>query len=442
MISSGSRRLQIRCHVAHGQTLILFGACLACCLSGGCGSSTPRRPAGVEVRVVGLGHPLWHTLRCRCCCRPQCAAGQVRRLFAAYTQHQLSDRQDAVRPVAHTIPGLGGLHECPCVAHGDRHRFERAVVRDVARRWKSGQMADIAEGVTYLSLGAGGLFSDLLVLAGLFAQGVPISSVVLVDTIFEELLQVAAQQRSATHPCRTNQKSSRLAFEEDPATGLMQLTAAWRGSPCRPNPLPRLEGSRAAREESVAAEHEGHGEGQCRQCREAVSLAPLPPSNDLGLGVIDLLANFCGWLSLLTGTDTAPAPHREVGAGEESREEVRAGGHIGGDRGDGGYGGASGNVCVARARKAQVGSTTPRVRVIVLGHLSDLDTEPCGSAASKNTTTAVSVLPRAHVAIFSDLHWDHEVMPHKPQHVLFLLRITRLYLHHWRLRHLNHQIRV
>ena len=71
-----------------------------------------------------------------------------------------------------------------------RARFELAVIRDVTRRWLSSPGIS-EEGLVYLSLGAGGLYSDLLILQGLLANGVPVSTVVLIDTIFEELLSIS-----------------------------------------------------------------------------------------------------------------------------------------------------------------------------------------------------------------------------------------------------------
>jgi hypothetical protein len=94
------------------------------------------------------------------------------------------------------------------------------VTRDITQRWHERACKD-QEKLSYLSLGAGGLFADLLVLgtqftcftgkkvqiltskallAGLLARGVPISTVVLVDTIYEELIVMA--QRHAQHTPR------------------------------------------------------------------------------------------------------------------------------------------------------------------------------------------------------------------------------------------------
>lgn len=59
-------------------------------------------------------------------CREGCAAGEVRKQLALV--HGVGTR-DSVRPVAHSLPGLGGLYECPCVPAAVRARFETAVIR-------------------------------------------------------------------------------------------------------------------------------------------------------------------------------------------------------------------------------------------------------------------------------------------------------------------------
>jgi len=229
--------------------------------------------------------------------------------------------------------------------------------------------------------------------------------VVLIDTIFEELIQVAAQHRNiAPRAPDTKQSGSRIVFEED-LTGLIRLTLNWRASPsaCSTSPCQR-KGSDAAPKTCAADAHEGRREAECRQCREAASFVPLPSSNDLGLGVIDLLASFSGWLSLLTGTQ-----HMEEHDGKDMDEKdvsvniQRAGA-------------TEGNVGVDYAQKSRF----PTPRVIVLGRLSALDAAASNGAVSDAaardaqaelaTTTSVPVLPRAHVAVFSDLHWDHEVI--------------------------------
>ena len=59
-------------------------------------------------------------------CREGCAAGEVRKQLALA---QGVGTRDSVRPVAHSLPGLGGLYECPCVPAAVRARFETAVIR-------------------------------------------------------------------------------------------------------------------------------------------------------------------------------------------------------------------------------------------------------------------------------------------------------------------------
>ena len=152
---------------------VLFWGTVVCCLPGICGGD--HCLAGVEIRVVGIGGEVARGPSSCCCCRPQCAAAEVLRNLKSRGQRACNAvatgnhiAQDAGRPVAHLIPGLGGLYECACVCAGARHKFEQAVVRDVTRRWQSGQMMGTAEGLTYLSLGAGGLFPDLLVLPYVF----------------------------------------------------------------------------------------------------------------------------------------------------------------------------------------------------------------------------------------------------------------------------------
>ena len=59
-------------------------------------------------------------------CREGCAAGEVRKQLALA---QGVGTRNSVRPVAHSLPGLGGLYECPCVPAAVRARFETAVIR-------------------------------------------------------------------------------------------------------------------------------------------------------------------------------------------------------------------------------------------------------------------------------------------------------------------------
>ena len=127
--------------------LLLFSACGG---QSGCG----RVPV-VEVRVVGLqAHE--RANNAPFCCSDGCAAGKVVRMLMGEKQ----------RPAPHTVAGLGGLYECPCVPLPARVQFEEAVVEDASRHWRA---SGSQRGLTYLSLGAGGLFSDLMVLAGLLA---------------------------------------------------------------------------------------------------------------------------------------------------------------------------------------------------------------------------------------------------------------------------------
>jgi len=318
--------------------LLLFSACGG---QGGHGGGGGRVTV-VEVQVVGLQA---HERAKPFCCSEGCAAGKVARMLLG--AGAVAEKR---RPAPHTVAGLGGLYECPCVPLSARVQFEEAVVEDASRHWRA---SGSQRGLTYLSLGAGGLFSDLMVLAGLLARGVRVSTVVLIDTIYEEL--IAAFQSPCAPPApSTFAASGGSIVEEDPATGLVRLTVSWRGSP--------------ATERQSRDPCEVRGAARCRQCQDAASLVPMPPAH--GLGVVDLVANFCGWLSLAAVTH----------AGPEALDSRQA------------------------------------PRVFVLGHLARLACRPCeGSSASPDAdasgTTSVTLLPRADVAVFADLHADAEVTP-------------------------------
>jgi len=298
---------------------------------GGGGSGVRRSVPGVEVRVVGLQPHTSAQGDAGYRCSAECAAGEVaRQLLSAGAAAR------ARRPAPHTVLGLGGLYECPCVPLSARAQFEEAVVEDAVRHWRTSGAS--GAGLTYLSMGAGGLFPDLMVLTGLLARGVRVSTVVLIDTIFEELIATAEHRAAAA-------RQHVPKVDEDATTGLVRLTVPWRESPSVQGPS-----------------REVCGAARCRQCQDAGSLVPLPPAH--GLGVIDLVANFCGWLSI------AAAMHAEEKA-LDSRQEPR---------------------------------------VIVLGHLDRLGggTAPPVANAS-GTPAAMPRLPRADIAVFADLHADNEV---------------------------------
>ena len=278
--------------------------------------------AALEVRVLGA-EP---------CTRVPCAAGGVLRALA---------HDPTSWPSPHEIPGLGGLHECPCVPRSVRGGFEADVVADVARRWEASARRQpqrparaSSDGLTYLSLGSGGLFPDLSVLAGLLDASVPVAQVVLVDSIFEELLQFVPAR--ADLPRRS--PNSALVFDTG-SSGLLRLSVPWRRCPPL-TPFQSSAQSQAPVGQALAST------SWCRQCVAAASLVPLPPANELG--VIDLVAHFCGWLSLLAELHHVECPS-----------------------------------------------------VVVFGHLSDHLTD---IALQEGT----GVLP-ADVAVFSDLHWDLEM---------------------------------
>jgi hypothetical protein len=318
--------------------LLLFLACGGQGGRGGGGVSVPV----VDVRVFGLqAHE--RANNAPFCCSEGCAAGEVARMLLG-----AGAAAEKRRPAPHTVAGLGGLYECPCVPLPARVQFEEAVVEDASRHWRA---SGSQRGLTYLSLGAGGLFSDLMVLAGLLARGVRVSTVVLIDTMYEELI-AAFQSPSAPPAPTTFAASGGSMVEKDPATGLVRLTVPWRRSPATERP------SRDPCEVREAA--------RCRQCQDAASLVPMPPAH--GLGVVDLVANFCGWLSLAAATHAEP----------EALDSRQA------------------------------------PQVLVLGHLGRLACRTCeGSAASPDAdasgTTSVTLLPRADVAVFADLHADAEV---------------------------------
>jgi hypothetical protein len=117
-----------------------------------------------------------------------------------------------------------------------------------------------------------------MVLAGLLARGVRVSTVVLIDTIHEELI-AAFQSPSAPPAPSTFAASGGSIVEEDPATGRVRLDV-----PFGAGRLP-LSGHLAIRVRCA---------GQRGACSRRV---PMPPAH--GLVVVDLVANFCGWLSLV-----------------------------------------------------------------------------------------------------------------------------------------------
>jgi hypothetical protein len=84
------------------------------------------------------------------------------------------------RPVCHTL-GLGGLYECPCINSSVRENFENKICES---------LLNISVGssqVSYLSLGCGGLFPDLLILRKVLLAGKVIRAV-LVDSIFQSFI--------------------------------------------------------------------------------------------------------------------------------------------------------------------------------------------------------------------------------------------------------------
>ena len=189
--------------------LLLFSACGGQGGGGGGGLSVPV----VDVRVFGLqAHE--RANNAPFCCSDGCAAGGVARMLLG-----AGAAAEKRRPAPHTVAGLGGLYECPCVPLPARVQFEEAVVEDVSRHWRA---SGSQRGLTYLSLGAGGLFSDLMVLTGLLARGVRVSTVVLIDTIHEELI-AAFQSPSAPPAPSTFAASGGSIVEEDPATGRVRL---------------------------------------------------------------------------------------------------------------------------------------------------------------------------------------------------------------------------
>ena len=186
---------------------------------------------------------------------------------------RLEKRGDPPRTPLPVSVGCTSARACPSQREcSQRRRWLRT------RHWRA---SGSQRGLTYLSLGAGGLFSDLMVLAGLLARGVRVSTVVLIDTIYEELL-AAFQSPSAPPEPTTFAASGGSMVEKDPSTGLVRLTLPWRRSP--------------ATERPSCDPCEVRGAARCRQCQDAASLVPMPPAH--GLVVVDLVANFCGWLSL------------------------------------------------------------------------------------------------------------------------------------------------
>jgi len=127
---------------------------------------------------------------------------------------RLEKRGDPPRTPLPVSVGCTSARACPSQREcSQRRRWLRT------RHWRA---SGSQRGLTYLSLGAGGLFSDLMVLAGLLARGVRVSTVVLIDTIHEELI-AAFQSPSAPPAPSTCAASGGSIVEEDPATGRVRL---------------------------------------------------------------------------------------------------------------------------------------------------------------------------------------------------------------------------